>query len=178
MCVHKELQNKIHNSSVVDLVSYPEQFSNILTLITSSDFLFLIMKILLNPQPVPVTSSLCQRWRLILFPWFQKFGSNQSKPEFTVDLRGGSVDWASKDKSSKKHVIEVSDTAELLSGFTLPRNFKYGVLVKSNVDLSSLSWRLAKAQSYWSSLRSTVSSTTGTGPSQRPSTHMWGGIFH
>ncbi|XP_047424180.1 rho GTPase-activating protein 12b isoform X5 [Mugil cephalus] len=36
-----------------------------------------------------------------------KFGSTQSKPEFTVDLRGGSVDWASKDKSSKKHVIEL-----------------------------------------------------------------------
>ncbi|CAN9506230.1 unnamed protein product [Ophioblennius macclurei] len=36
-----------------------------------------------------------------------KFGGAQSKPEFTVDLRGGSVDWASKDKSSKKHVIEL-----------------------------------------------------------------------
>ncbi|XP_029979400.1 rho GTPase-activating protein 12-like isoform X3 [Sphaeramia orbicularis] len=36
-----------------------------------------------------------------------KFGSNQSKPEFTVDLRGGAVEWASKDKSSKKHVIEL-----------------------------------------------------------------------
>uniref|UniRef100_A0A668AW82 Rho GTPase activating protein 12 n=1 Tax=Myripristis murdjan TaxID=586833 RepID=A0A668AW82_9TELE len=35
------------------------------------------------------------------------FGSNQSKPEFTVDLRGGSVEWASKEKSSKKHVIEL-----------------------------------------------------------------------
>uniref|UniRef100_A0A8C8ILD1 Rho GTPase activating protein 12b n=1 Tax=Oncorhynchus tshawytscha TaxID=74940 RepID=A0A8C8ILD1_ONCTS len=35
------------------------------------------------------------------------FVGNQSKPEFTVDLRGGSVDWASKDKSSKKHVIEL-----------------------------------------------------------------------
>ncbi|XP_029004962.1 rho GTPase-activating protein 12b isoform X6 [Betta splendens] len=35
------------------------------------------------------------------------FGSNQSKPEFTVDLRGASVEWASKDKSSKKHVIEL-----------------------------------------------------------------------
>ncbi|KAM6990227.1 rho GTPase-activating protein 12-like isoform 2-T2 [Tautogolabrus adspersus] len=35
------------------------------------------------------------------------FGVGQSNPEFTVDLRGGSVDWASKDKSSKKHVIEV-----------------------------------------------------------------------
>ncbi|XP_061121521.1 rho GTPase-activating protein 12b isoform X7 [Syngnathus typhle] len=35
------------------------------------------------------------------------FGSNQSKPEFSVDLRGASVEWASKDKSSKKHVIEL-----------------------------------------------------------------------
>ncbi|XP_076855714.1 rho GTPase-activating protein 12b isoform X2 [Brachyhypopomus gauderio] len=35
------------------------------------------------------------------------FGGNQSKPEFTVDLRGGSVEWASKDKSSKKHVLEL-----------------------------------------------------------------------
>uniref|UniRef100_A0A8C6PAW7 Rho GTPase activating protein 12a n=1 Tax=Nothobranchius furzeri TaxID=105023 RepID=A0A8C6PAW7_NOTFU len=35
------------------------------------------------------------------------FGGGQSKPEFTVDLRGGSADWASKDKSSKKHVLEV-----------------------------------------------------------------------
>ncbi|XP_039999496.1 rho GTPase-activating protein 12-like isoform X19 [Xiphias gladius] len=35
------------------------------------------------------------------------FGGGQSKPEFTVDLRGGSVEWASKDKSSKKHVIEL-----------------------------------------------------------------------
>ncbi|XP_067329976.1 rho GTPase-activating protein 12-like isoform X3 [Channa argus] len=35
--------------------------------------------------------------------WF----GNQSKPEFTVDLKGGSADWASKDKSSKKNVIEV-----------------------------------------------------------------------
>ncbi|XP_005994734.1 rho GTPase-activating protein 12b isoform X8 [Latimeria chalumnae] len=36
-----------------------------------------------------------------------KFGSNQSKPEFTVDLKGASLEWASKDKSSKKHVIEL-----------------------------------------------------------------------
>ncbi|XP_040027207.2 rho GTPase-activating protein 12 isoform X13 [Gasterosteus aculeatus] len=35
------------------------------------------------------------------------FGGGQSLPEFTVDLRGGSVEWASKDKSSKKHVLEV-----------------------------------------------------------------------
>ncbi|XP_037549763.1 rho GTPase-activating protein 12b [Nematolebias whitei] len=36
-----------------------------------------------------------------------KFGSNQSKPEFTIDLHGASVEWASKEKSSKKHVIEL-----------------------------------------------------------------------
>uniref|UniRef100_A0A3Q2ZMA0 Rho GTPase activating protein 12 n=1 Tax=Kryptolebias marmoratus TaxID=37003 RepID=A0A3Q2ZMA0_KRYMA len=44
------------------------------------------------------------------------FGSNQSKPEFTVDLRGASVEWASKEKSSKKHVIELKTRqgAELL----------------------------------------------------------------
>lgn len=50
------------------------------------------------------------RFSLIMYPnfLFQKFGSNQSKPEFTVDLRGASVEWASKEKSSKKHVIEVS----------------------------------------------------------------------
>ncbi|KAI7796943.1 putative rho GTPase-activating protein 12 [Triplophysa rosa] len=35
------------------------------------------------------------------------FGGSQSKPEFTVDLRGGSIEWASKEKSSKKHVIEL-----------------------------------------------------------------------
>ncbi|XP_047445107.1 rho GTPase-activating protein 12-like isoform X6 [Mugil cephalus] len=34
------------------------------------------------------------------------FGGGQSKPEFTVDVRGGSVDWA-KDKSSKKNVLEL-----------------------------------------------------------------------
>lgn len=43
-----------------------------------------------------------------LFLFFQKFGVNQSKPEFTVDLKGALIDWASKDKSSKKNVIEVN----------------------------------------------------------------------
>uniref|UniRef100_A0A8B9LBS3 Rho GTPase activating protein 12b n=1 Tax=Astyanax mexicanus TaxID=7994 RepID=A0A8B9LBS3_ASTMX len=42
------------------------------------------------------------------------FGGNQSKPEFTVDLRGGSVEWASKDKSSKKHVIEAWESDEAI----------------------------------------------------------------
>lgn len=36
-----------------------------------------------------------------------KFGSNQSKPEFTVDLKGAAIEMASKDKSSKKNVLEV-----------------------------------------------------------------------
>ncbi|KAK7944562.1 hypothetical protein WMY93_000290 [Mugilogobius chulae] len=35
--------------------------------------------------------------------WF----GGQSKPELTVDLRGASVDWAPKDRSSKKHVLEL-----------------------------------------------------------------------
>ncbi|XP_074802288.1 rho GTPase-activating protein 12 isoform X4 [Natator depressus] len=35
------------------------------------------------------------------------FGVNQSKPEFTVDIRGAVIDWASKDKSSKKNVVEL-----------------------------------------------------------------------
>lgn len=50
----------------------------------------------------------------LLFPKTQgsggtawKFGGNQSKLEFTVDLKGATVDWASKDKSSKKNVIEL-----------------------------------------------------------------------
>ncbi|KAJ8251888.1 hypothetical protein GJAV_G00226550 [Gymnothorax javanicus] len=33
--------------------------------------------------------------------------TNQIVPEFTVDLRGATVQWASKDKSSKKHVLEL-----------------------------------------------------------------------
>ncbi|XP_053322517.1 rho GTPase-activating protein 12 isoform X12 [Spea bombifrons] len=35
------------------------------------------------------------------------FGGNQSKPEFTVDLKGASLEWAGKDKSSKKNVLEL-----------------------------------------------------------------------
>uniref|UniRef100_A0A672JQU1 Rho GTPase-activating protein 12-like n=1 Tax=Salarias fasciatus TaxID=181472 RepID=A0A672JQU1_SALFA len=45
--------------------------------------------------------------RAARFDRASSFGGSQSKPEFTVDLRGGSVEWASKDKSSKKHVIEL-----------------------------------------------------------------------
>lgn len=35
------------------------------------------------------------------------FGSNQSKPEFTVDLKGAVIEMASKEKSSKKNVFEL-----------------------------------------------------------------------
>ena len=64
--------------------------------------------------------------------WRLQFGVGQSKPEFAVDLRGGSVDWASKDKSSKKNVMEVGfrglglwagQTAQALVGNNL--NFTY-----------------------------------------------------
>ncbi|XP_013855652.1 rho GTPase-activating protein 15 [Austrofundulus limnaeus] len=33
--------------------------------------------------------------------------ASQIVPEYTVDLRGASIQWASKDKSSKKHVLEL-----------------------------------------------------------------------
>ncbi|XP_073773594.1 rho GTPase-activating protein 12b isoform X7 [Danio rerio] len=54
----------------------------------------------IKPRPA-VSYTHCRRARA------SSFGGNQSKPEFTVDLRGGSVEWASKEKSSKKHVIEL-----------------------------------------------------------------------
>ncbi|XP_056111645.1 rho GTPase-activating protein 12b isoform X15 [Rhinichthys klamathensis goyatoka] len=54
----------------------------------------------IKPRPA-VSYTHCRRGRA------PSFGGNQSKPEFTVDLRGGSVEWASKEKSSKKHVIEL-----------------------------------------------------------------------
>ncbi|XP_041421759.1 rho GTPase-activating protein 12 isoform X4 [Xenopus laevis] len=60
-----------------------------------------------------------------------KFGSNQSKPEFTVDVKGASVDWASKDKSSKKNVIELKTT----SGTEL--------LIQSDSDTVIKDWYMA-----------------------------------
>ncbi|XP_048366967.1 rho GTPase-activating protein 12 isoform X2 [Sphaerodactylus townsendi] len=56
--------------------------------------------------------------------WF----GNQSKPEFTVDLRGASVDWASKEKSSKKNVIELKTR----QGVEL--------LIQSDNDISISEW--------------------------------------
>ncbi|XP_013907225.1 PREDICTED: rho GTPase-activating protein 12 isoform X3 [Thamnophis sirtalis] len=57
-----------------------------------------------------------------------KFGVNQSKPEFTVDLRGASIDWASKEKSSKKNVIEMKTR----QGTEL--------LIQSDNDISIMEW--------------------------------------
>uniref|UniRef100_A0A672Q4E9 Rho GTPase-activating protein 12-like n=1 Tax=Sinocyclocheilus grahami TaxID=75366 RepID=A0A672Q4E9_SINGR len=41
------------------------------------------------------------------------FGRDQ-KLEFSVELKGGSVNWASKDKSSKKHVLEAWESDEAI----------------------------------------------------------------
>ncbi|XP_062981370.1 rho GTPase-activating protein 12 isoform X1 [Elgaria multicarinata webbii] len=57
-----------------------------------------------------------------------KFGVNQSKPEFTVDLRGGFIEWASKEKSSKKNVIELKTR----QGTEL--------LIQSDNDISITEW--------------------------------------
>uniref|UniRef100_A0A8C6Y9E8 Rho GTPase-activating protein 12 n=1 Tax=Naja naja TaxID=35670 RepID=A0A8C6Y9E8_NAJNA len=56
------------------------------------------------------------------------FGVNQSKPEFTVDLKGASIDWASKEKSSKKNVIEMKTR----QGTEL--------LIQSDNDVSIMEW--------------------------------------
>lgn len=41
-------------------------------------------------------------------PLSQRQPSKLSTPEYTVELKGASLAWASKDKSSKKNVLEVS----------------------------------------------------------------------
>uniref|UniRef100_A0A8D2LSS9 Rho GTPase-activating protein 12 n=1 Tax=Varanus komodoensis TaxID=61221 RepID=A0A8D2LSS9_VARKO len=56
------------------------------------------------------------------------FGVNQSKPEFTVDLRGAFIDWATKEKSSKKNVIELKTR----QGTEL--------LIQSDNDISVTEW--------------------------------------
>ena len=47
----------------------------------------------------------------IFFPTQNK--TNQIVPEFTVDLRGATIGWASKDKSSKKNVLEVCSFVDM-----------------------------------------------------------------
>lgn len=39
--------------------------------------------------------------------------TNQIVPEFTVDLKGATICWATKDKSSKKNVLEVCGRIKL-----------------------------------------------------------------
>lgn len=47
-------------------------------------------------------------WNVTLsFYCFVQNKTNQIVPEFTVDLKGASICWATKDKSSKKNVLEV-----------------------------------------------------------------------
>lgn len=55
----------------------------------------------------PAPLGRCQQCHLHpLFP--QRHPSTLSTPEHTVELRGATLAWATKDKSSKKHVLEVS----------------------------------------------------------------------
>lgn len=44
----------------------------------------------------------------LFLPSPQRHPSKLSTPEYTVELKGASLDWAPKDKSSKKNVLEVS----------------------------------------------------------------------
>lgn len=41
-------------------------------------------------------------------PHTQRHPTTLTTPEHTVELRGAAIAWASKEKSSKKHVLEVS----------------------------------------------------------------------
>lgn len=41
--------------------------------------------------------------------------TNQIAPEVTVELRGATIAWASKDKSSKKNVLEVCSFVDMKS---------------------------------------------------------------
>lgn len=41
------------------------------------------------------------------FYYFMQNKTNQIVPEVTVDLKGATICWATKDKSSKKNVLEV-----------------------------------------------------------------------
>lgn len=43
-----------------------------------------------------------------MLPFPQRQPSKLSTPEYTVELKGASLTWAPKDKSSKKNVLEVS----------------------------------------------------------------------
>lgn len=47
-------------------------------------------------------------WNPPFLPSPQRQPSKLSTPEYTVELKGASLSWAPKDKSSKKNVLEVS----------------------------------------------------------------------
>lgn len=46
--------------------------------------------------------------KALSFPLPQRQPPKLSTPEYTVELKGASLAWAPKDKSSKKNVLEVS----------------------------------------------------------------------
>lgn len=46
--------------------------------------------------------------------FFLQNKTNQIVPEFQVDLRGATINWASKEKSSKKNVLEVLSCCNVL----------------------------------------------------------------
>ncbi len=90
------------------------------------------------------------------FTLFFKFGGNQSKPEFAVDLRGSSVEWASKEKSSKKHVIEVRVSwlnflkysfLETLKGIVHPRIKILSSFIHTQIWVSFFCWTQKKV--FW-----------------------------
>lgn len=52
------------------------------------------------------TSQFHEQLKFFLFVVLQN-KTNQIVPEFAVELKGATIGWASKDKSSKKNVLEV-----------------------------------------------------------------------
>lgn len=54
--------------------------------------------------------------KALSFPLPQRQPPKLSTPEYTVELKGASLAWAPKDKSSKKNVLEVSWGVERKKG--------------------------------------------------------------
>lgn len=63
-----------------------------------------------SPHPPAASRRPCPLWaRVTLIPLSpQRQPSTLTTPEHTVELRGASLTWAGRDKSSKKNVLEVS----------------------------------------------------------------------
>lgn len=81
----------------------------ICTIIASTSFFFPQLRQLSHGETISWSFCFVFCYLVDCFSVSVQFGGSQSKPEFTVDLKGGTVEWASKDKSSKKHVIEVRE---------------------------------------------------------------------